>query len=233
MKIRIYICIRFMLAILIISLGVFAGFSIKLCREDISPMVIEKRIDEIRQQEDYVTIDDISETFLNAIVAVEDHRFYNHGAIDLVSIARAFYENIKNGQIVQGGNTITQQLAKNIFLSNEKTLDNEKTLERKLKEIIISFKLEEEYSKPEILELYVNIIYYGDGYTGISEASKGYFNKKPNELKEDEATLLAGIPQAPSYYELSSNYDKAERRQQEVIAALNNFKDDVALELKY
>ena len=233
MKIRIYICIRFMLAILIISLGVFAGFSIKLCREDISPMVIEKRIDEIRQQEDYVTIDDISETFLNAIVAVEDHRFYNHGAIDLVSIARAFYENIKNGPIVQGGNTITQQLAKNIFLSNEKTLDNEKTLERKLKEIIISFKLEEEYSKPEILELYVNIIYYGDGYTGISEASKGYFNKKPNELKEDEATLLAGIPQAPSYYELSSNYDKAERRQQEVIAALNNFKDDVALELKY
>lgn len=233
MKRRVYICIRFMLAILIISLGVFAGFSIKLCREDISPMVIEKRIDEIRQQEDYVTIDDISETFLNAIVAVEDHRFYNHGAIDLVSIARAFYENIKNGQIVQGGNTITQQLAKNIFLSNEKTLDNEKTLERKLKEIIISFKLEEEYSKPEILELYANIIYYGDGYTGISEASKGYFNKKPNELKEDEATLLAGIPQAPSYYELSSNYDKAERRQQEVIAALNNFKDDVALELKY
>lgn len=227
MKRRVYICIRFMLAILIISLGVFAGFSIKLCREDISPMVIEKRIDEIRQQEDYVTIDDISETFLNAIVAVEDHRFYNHGAIDLVSIARAFYENIKNGQIVQGGNTITQQLAKNIFLSNEKTL------ERKIKEIIISFKLEEEYSKPEILELYVNIIYYGDGYTGISEASKGYFNKKPNELKEDEATLLAGIPQAPSYYELSSNYDKAERRQQEVIAALNNFKDDVALELKY
>lgn len=227
MKIRIYICIRFMLAILIISLGVFAGFSIKLCREDISPMVIEKRIDEIRQQEDYVTIDDISETFLNAIVAVEDHRFYNHGAIDLVSIARAFYENIKNGQIVQGGSTITQQLAKNIFLSNEKTL------ERKIKEIIISFKLEEEYSKPEILELYANIIYYGDGYTGISEASKGYFNKKPNELKEDEATLLAGIPQAPSYYELSSNYDKAERRQQEVIAALNNFKDDVALELKY
>lgn len=227
MKRRVYICIRFMLAILIISLGVFAGFSIKLCREDISPMVIEKRIDEIRQQEDYVTIDDISETFLNAIVAVEDHRFYNHGAIDLVSIARAFYENIKNGQIVQGGNTITQQLAKNIFLSNEKTL------ERKIKEIIISFKLEEEYSKPEILELYANIIYYGDGYTGISEASKGYFNKKPNELKEDEATLLAGIPQAPSYYELSSNYDKAERRQQEVIAALNNFKDDVALELKY
>lgn len=227
MKRRVYICIRFMLAILIISLGVFAGFSIKLCREDISPMVIEKRIDEIRQQEDYVTIDDISETFLNAIVAVEDHRFYNHGAIDLVSIARAFYENIKNGQIVQGGSTITQQLAKNIFLSNEKTL------ERKIKEIIISFKLEEEYSKPEILELYANIIYYGDGYTGISEASKGYFNKKPNELKEDEATLLAGIPQAPSYYELSSNYDKAERRQQEVIAALNNFKDDVALELKY
>lgn len=227
MKRRVYICIRFMLAILIISLGVFAGFSIKLCREDISPMVIEKRIDEIRQQEDYVTIDDISETFLNVIVAVEDHRFYNHGAIDLVSIARAFYENIKNGQIVQGGNTITQQLAKNIFLSNEKTL------ERKIKEIIISFKLEEEYSKPEILELYVNIIYYGDGYTGISEASKGYFNKKPNELKEDEAILLAGIPQAPSYYELSSNYDKAERRQQEVIAALNNFKDDVALELKY
>nr|WP_302660674.1 biosynthetic peptidoglycan transglycosylase [uncultured Clostridium sp.] len=216
-----------MLVILIIFLVVFAGFSIKLYRKDISPMVIEKRIDEIRHQEDYVTIDDINETFLNAIVAVEDHRFYNHGAIDFISIARAFYENIKNGEIVQGGSTITQQLAKNIFLSNEKTV------ERKIKEIIISFKLEEEYSKAEILELYVNIIYYGDGYTGISEASKGYFNKNPNELKEDEATLLAGIPQAPSYYELSSNYDKAEIRQQEVIAALNNFKDDVALELKY
>ena len=176
MKRRVYICIRFMLVILIIFLVVFAGFSIKLYRKDISPMVIEKRIDEIRHQEDYVTIDDINETFLNAIVAVEDHRFYNHGVIDFISIARAFYENIKNGEIVQGGSTITQQLAKNIFLSNEKTV------ERKIKEIIISFKLEEEYSKAEILELYVNIIYYGDGYTGISEASKGYFNNKPNEL---------------------------------------------------
>lgn len=227
MKRRIYVCLRFMMAILIISLGIFTGFSIKLSREDISPTIIEKRVNEIREQEDYVTIDEINETFLNAIVAVEDHRFYNHGAIDLISIARAFYENIKNGEIVQGGSTITQQVAKNIFLTNEKTL------ERKIKETIISFFLEEEYSKAEILELYVNVIYYGDGYVGIGEASKGYFHKKPAELNENEATLLAGIPQAPSYYELSSNFNEAARRQQEVITALNNFKGDVGLELKY
>ena len=128
--------------------------------------------------------------------------------------------------LFKGGSTITQQLAKNLFLSNEQTF------KRKIKETIISFIIEKEYSKNEILELYVNVIYYGDGYEGILEASRGYFHKEPSKLNKEEATLLAGIPQAPSYYQLSNNYKETYERQKEVLDALNNFKYDIALEMK-
>lgn len=97
------------------------------------------------------------------------------------------------------------------------------TFERKINEIFLAFELEKLYSKEEILELYVNVVYYGDGYTGIKAACNGYFNKQPKDLTEDEATLLAGLPQAPSLYALNNNYERALDRQQEVIEAYNRW----------
>lgn len=180
---------------------------------------IERTVLAVKQRSDYVKIDEISQDFLNGIVAIEDRRFYEHGALDIVSVARATVKNILAGEIVQGGSTITQQLAKNLFLTQDQTLM------RKLKEMFIAYELESVYSKKEILELYVNIIYYGDGYTGINQASKGYFNKAPSELIYQEATLLAGLPQAPSRYALSQHYDRAVKRQQQVVAALTDFEN--------
>ena len=185
-------------------------------RSIINDIEIQHIVNEIQASSNYVQVEDINEIFLDAIVAIEDHRFYKHGAIDLISIARATFINIKNKDIVEGGSTITQQLVKNLFLNMEQTL------ERKLNEIFIAFELEKLYSKEEILELYVNIVYYGDGFTGIKSACNGYFNKEPKDLSKDEATLLAGLPQAPSAYALNSNYEKALERQQQVIEALNN-----------
>ena len=178
---------------------------------------IESKIEEVKENSNYTELDNIYKTFLDAIVAIEDHRFYKHGAIDLVSIARALITNLENGQILEGGSTITQQVAKNIFLTNEQSFD------RKIKEICIAQKLENKYTKEEILELYVNVIYFGDGYIGIKEACNGYFNKEPNELSDNEATLLAGLPQAPSLYALNNNYDYAVERQKQVIEALEKW----------
>lgn len=195
----------------IMSVG-YRGYSQKL---KIIPL--DKKIESIREDKDYVDITEIDKDFLDAIVAVEDRRFYEHGAIDGISLIRATLTNLKAGEVVQGGSTITQQLAKNLYLTGKKTLM------RKVEEMFMAYNIEQDYSKEEVLELYVNVIYYGDGYTGIKEACNGYFNKAPSELNFDEATLLAGLPQAPSRYALSTNYQAAKKRQTQVIASLNDY----------
>ncbi len=129
-----------------------------------------------------------------ATLAVEDRNFYNHAAIDWRGIARAFVTNVLHGGVVQGGSTITQQLAKKAFLSDERTVS------RKLKELIISRNLEERYSKDEILNLYLNQIPYGANAYGIEAAAKTYFAKSASELGLAETALLASLPKAPSYY---------------------------------
>lgn len=143
---------------------------------------------------EYVALSEISPHFVNAVISVEDNDFYSHPGINITGIARAMYVNIRNRRIVQGGSTITQQLAKNIFLTHERTLD------RKLKELVYTFKLERSYSKDEILEAYLNNIYYGHGNYGIKAASNYYFRKEPSEMTLDEAALLAGIIQGPYLY---------------------------------
>lgn len=126
------------------------------------------------------------------VVHSEDRRFYNHGAFDVKAILRATVENIKFRRIVQGGSTITQQLAKNLYLSFDQNLS------RKIEEIFIAQKLEKLFTKEEILEMYLNVIYYGEGAYGVQEASKKYFNKNVWELNEEECSDLVVIPQAPS-----------------------------------
>lgn len=172
------------------------------------------RIESIRSEEGYVEFDSISQTFLDAVVSIEDRRFYKHDGVDFIAISRAFLSNIRSGEIVSGGSTITQQLAKNLFLSFEKKYD------RKVAEVFIAWDIEEILSKEEILELYVNVINYGDGCFGIQSASEHYFEKLPVELSKAEAIILAGIPQSPGRFNLTYNMDNAVERSHQVIRAM-------------
>lgn len=141
-----------------------------------------------------IPYDQIPDYVKKATIAIEDQNFYNHTALDWRAIARAFIVNIIKGRIVQGGSTITQQLAKKSFLSDDRTF------ERKLKELILSYWIEQKYSKDEILNLYLNTIPYGANSYGIEAASKTYFDKSAKELSLSEAAILASLPKAPTYY---------------------------------
>lgn len=193
------------------------GFIIYEYKQTIPNYNVADTILAVRAQDHYTLLDDISPTFLDALIATEDRRFYKHNGLDFISLGRAFLANLNSGDIEQGGSTITQQLAKNLFL------DTKQTLSRKFNEMFLAFYLEHHYTKDEILELYVNVIYYGNGNTGIYAASTNFFNKLPSNLNFNEATLLAGYPQAPSYY--SANKAAALERQTQVITALTEYND--------
>lgn len=169
------------------------------------------RVEEITSQENFVKFEDMSSYYRNAVISVEDHRFYDHGPVDFIAIARAIFTNIKNRELQEGGSTITQQVSKNIVFSQEQSWI------RKIGEIFAAYDLEKNYTKKEIFELYVNTAYFGDGYYGIYEASYGYYNKSPNALNLDESSMLAGVPNAPSVYAPTINPDLAKKRQYHVL----------------
>ena len=206
----------FLILLIIITIIGFSGY--KMYKEAITQTPIESKIKEIKNRENYTELNNISQDFIDAVIAVEDHRFYNHKGIDLISTTKAIFTNIKQKELVTGGSSITQQLAKNMYFSQEKTFS------RKFAEIFIVSYLEEFLQKDEILELYLNTIYYGNGYYGIGEASMGYFNKKPNELTFNEATILAGLPNAPSAYSLTEHEDLAKKRRQQVLDSMIKYK---------
>lgn len=164
---------------------------------------------------DYTPIDRVPDDFIKAIIAVEDRRFYNHHGFDLEAIGRAVYINLKGGTVRQGGSTITQQLAKNLYLSSDKTYY------RKLKELALAIKLERLYTKDEILEMYINVIYYGSDAYGIQAASQTYFKKNAADLTRDECAMLAGLPQAPSIYNPITNPALALQRQSTVLSLMD------------
>ena len=149
----------------------------------------------------YIKITKLSNNTKNAFIAIEDKRFYTHNGIDVKRILSATLENIKSLSFKEGASTITQQLIKNTHLSSEKTV------KRKLKEIKLAINLERKYSKDEILEMYLNTIYFGRGAYGIEDASQTYFNKSASNLTLNESAMLAGIIKAPSTYSPESNYD--------------------------
>lgn len=206
---------RKLLVILLILILLACGLIFILGYSTYSQALDEKplltRIEEVTSDKNYVRYDALSEDYINAVVAVEDHRFYDHGAIDPIGIARALFVNIRNGELQEGGSTITQQVAKNVVFSQDETLS------RKLGEVFAAFDLEKNYSKNEILSIYVNTCYFGEGYYGIYDASMGYYNKEPKDLNLDESSMLAGVPNAPSVYAPTVNPDLAKKRQQHVL----------------
>ena len=166
---------------------------------------------EIQSKPSYTPVTDLPQVYLDAVVAVEDKRFYKHPGIDVISIARAIKNDIEAGQLIEGGSTITQQLAKNMYF------DQERSITRKVAEVFMAFKLERNYSKKEILELYVNNIYFGDTYYCVADACQGYFGKEPKDMDSYESTMLAGIPNAPSAYSPDVSLELAHQRQQKVV----------------
>ena len=191
-----------------------AGEGYGLYKNAVEEVSLEEKVAKIRSQENFTSTEELPETYVQAVISVEDHSFYEHGALDPIAIGRALVNDLKAGRYVEGGSTITQQLAKNLYFSQEKTMN------RKAAEVFLAFELEQKYTKDEILELYVNSIYFGDGYYSIGEASEGYFGKPASQMNDYEATLLAGVPNAPSRYAPSKNLALAEKRQQKVISRM-------------
>ena len=152
--------------------------------------------------ENHISIKKLSSNTKNAFICAEDKRFYTHKGIDFVRIGGAVVSNLKSKSFSQGASTISQQLIKNTHLSNEKTL------KRKLKEIKLTKQLEKNYSKNDILELYLNNIYFGNGCYGIENASMHYFGKSAKNLTLAESALLAATINAPSVYDIENNQEK-------------------------
>ncbi len=161
-----------------------------------------------------VSIDVVPKDVKNAIVAIEDHRFYKHRGFDLYGISRAFFQNLFSGKIKAGGSTLTQQLTKNALLSHERTY------KRKLEEIFLAVEIEKKFTKDEILEMYLNQVYFGSGTWGVQNASKKYFGKDVEQITLSEAALLAGIVNRPTALNPYKNFDGAIKRRNVVLAQM-------------
>lgn len=173
-----------------------------------------KELAETIKNGDFTPISELPEFYLEAVICTEDRRFYEHDGIDIKAIARALWHDLRTLSLEQGGSTITQQLAKNLYYSQEKRF------ERKAAEVFTAKLIEKELTKTEILELYVNSIYFGEGCYGIAAAAREYFDKSPSELTEYECAMLAGIPQAPNAYSPLQSPRLAKQRTEQVLEGM-------------
>lgn len=203
-----------LIALVVLVTGFFAIKGAVLWSNSKKELSVTQAAQDILADEDFIKYDELPQFYINAVISVEDRRFFKHNGISVKSIIRAALYDIKVGSLEQGGSTITQQLAKNVWFSEEKRL------ERKFAEVWAAFDLERELSKNEIFELYVNTIYFGSGYYGIGEAARGYFDKEPLELSEYECAMLAGLPNAPSAYSLDESPELARQRLEQVLDSM-------------
>ena len=204
------LCSFLILAIVILT-GVLCVKGYMDYREALEEKSVEEMAAEIEAGDNYTTIDELPQTYIDAVLAVEDKRFYSHPGLDPIATCRALVNDIKAGTYVEGGSTITQQLAKNQYFTQDKKLV------RKVAEMFMAFKIESVLDKDKIFELYVNSIFIGNGYYCVADASWGYFGKPPSDLNFDECTLLAGIPNAPTNYNPVASPELARERQAQVI----------------
>lgn len=217
MKRALKIILRVVLAIIGLIVLVVGFFAIKgavMWHDAKSVLSVVQAAEKIRAEDGFVTFEELPQFYVDAVISVEDRRFFGHNGISLRSIARAAFYDVKTRSLDQGGSTITQQLAKNVWFSEEKKM------ERKFAEVWAAFELESKLSKNELFALYVNTIYFGSDYYGISSAAEGYFGKKPAELSEYECAMLAGLPNAPSAYSLDASPELAKQRLEQVLDSM-------------
>lgn len=202
----------FLLFVLVLAVGGWFGYQgYKMYQEAVEEIPIREKVESIQAMDDFVEYEELPKIYIDAVISVEDKRFEEHHGVDCLAIGRAILKDIQSLSLAEGGSTITQQLMKNEYFTQEKKL------ERKFAEIFAAWNLEEQYSKEEIFELYVNTIYFGSGYYGIHDAAEGYYGKDPLELSEYEAVMLAGLPNAPSAYSPDTNPELAKQRMKQVL----------------
>ena len=203
--------LSFIFLCVIIAGGVLGYNGYEEYKKALSEESVKEMAARIEEQPNYTTIDELPQTYIDAVLSVEDKRFYDHFGVDPIAVGRAFFNDIKAGAYVEGGSTITQQLAKNQYFTQDKKIV------RKVAEMFMAFKIESELDKDTIFELYVNSIFFGNGYYCVADASNGYFGKVPSEMNFDECTLLAGVPNAPTNYNPTASPELARQRQKQVI----------------
>lgn len=210
-----------LIIILILFVALFlTGYGYIYYKQTTSKVPLETKINDIRSEFTFAKEEQLPEYYINAVIAVEDRRYYSHGPVDYIGIMRAIVSNIRQQSFEEGGSTITQQVAKNLYYIN-----HENPIKRKVAECFTAIELEKKYSKDEVLELYVNIIYFGSGYYGITEACEGYLKKKVEDMNLAEAAMLAGLPNAPSAYSPLVNKELCKSRTEKVLKSLltNNY----------
>ena len=191
-----------LIAMILVMILLIAGYGYIIYRKTIQDKPIAEIVENLREGPDYIKLDKLPKHYIDAVIDVEDHRFKNHGAIDPWAIIRAFFSNLKSKKISEGGSTNTQQTVKQIYFKIE---------------IFLANQFEKLYSKDEILEMYINSIYFGNGYYGIREACQGYLGVQPENMDLAQASMLAGIPNAPSVYSPKSNKTLCKQRQKKVL----------------
>ena len=210
--------IKRLLWVILVVLVIVAGVQIKggydKYQQALADRPLTDVLEELQGKENYTQYEKVPEIYYKALVAVEDRRFYKHNGFDIIGTTRAIYNDIRAKELLEGGSTISQQLAKNLYFPQDNTL------QRKIAEIFMAMKIEREYEKEDVLEFYVNGIYYGSGYYSIYEASMGYFEKEPKDMNDYECTLLVGIPNAPSIYSLDVRPDLAKQLQKKVVECM-------------
>ena len=210
--------ILLLIIVIAITGGVLAYKGHKIYKDVLEKTSVADKVTQIKNQENYTELKDLPDFYKNAVIAVEDRRFYKHGPIDPIAIARAVFVNIKSWKLQEGGSTITQQLAKNIYFTQEKSAL------RKVAEMYMAYEIERNCDKDTILELYLNTSYFGDGYYCVNDASEGYYGKEPKDMNRNEASMLAGIPNAPSAYCPTKHLNLAKQRQVQVLDKMVKYK---------
>lgn len=200
--------------IIIVTTGIQISIGYNKYQSALTKNPLHVAISNLQSTENYTYYEQIPQIYFDALVAVEDRRFYKHNGFDVIGTTRAVINDIKAKKMLEGGSTLSQQLAKNLYFPQDDTLS------RKIAEVFMALKIEKTFEKEDILEFYVNAIYYGSGYYNIHDASVGYFGKTPENMTDYECTLLVGIPNAPSVYSLDVNPDLAYQRQKKVVECM-------------
>ena len=189
----------------------------RLYREALEQTPLSEAVSEIQNRASYTRLEELPPIYREALLAAEDHRFESHRGVDPIGILRAVWVDVTTWSLKEGGSTLTQQLAKNMYFPMDRRP------ERKIAEMFLALKLERDYGKETVLDLYINTVYYGNGYYCIYDAAKGFFGKEPSELSDYECTMLVGIPNAPSVYNPVDNPRLAEERHRQVLKKMVRF----------
>ena len=213
LKIFVFMC--FFICLLFSLLYLFLKLSPKLDLKKANNVIIYDKDDNVifkgNGDKEWISLKNIDKDLINATIATEDKRFYGHNGFDYVRIIKSFFNNVSSGGIVEGASTITQQYARNLYLTFDRTY------KRKFKEAYLALRMEVNYSKDEILEGYLNTINYGNGVFGIENAAHYYFNKSASNLSLAESSMLAGIPKYPQEYSPINNIESAKKRQRQIL----------------